>query len=86
MSTALPQDSPTRTLNVRVPLELYQQLESLAAATARTKSFVTLEALTSYLQAQSWQVADIQSGLAEAERGDFASDAELSAVLAKYGS
>lgn len=85
MSTTLPQDSPTRTLNVRVPLELYQQLESLAQATARTKSFVTLEALTSYLQAQSWQVADIQSGLAEAERGDFASDAELSAVLAKYG-
>ena len=85
MSTTLSQDSPTRTLNVRVPLELYQQLESLAAATARTKSFVTLEALTSYLQAQSWQVADIQSGLAEAERGDFASDAELSAVLAKYG-
>lgn len=85
MSTTLSQDSPTRTLNVRVPLELYQQLESLAAATARTKSFVTLEALTSYLQAQSWQVAEIQSGLAEAERGDFASDAELSAVLAKYG-
>ena len=66
MSTTLPQDSPTRTLNVRVPLELYQQLESLAQATARTKSFVTLEALASYLQAQSWQVADIQSGLAEA--------------------
>ena len=85
MPITLPQDSPTRTLNVRVPLELYQQLESLAAATARTNSFVTLEALTSYLQAQSWQVADIQSGLAEAERGDFASDAELSAVLAKYG-
>ena len=73
------------TLNVRVPLELYQQLESLAQATARTKSFVTLEALTSYLQAQSWQVADIQSGLAEAERGDFASDAEVDTAMAKYG-
>ena len=85
MPATLPQDPSTRTLNVRVPLDLYQQLESLAQATARTKSFVTLEALGSYLQAQSWQVADIQSGLAEAERGDFASDAELSAVLAKYG-
>ena len=85
MSTTLPQDSPTRTLNVRVPLELYQQLESQAQATARTKSFVTLEALASYLQAQSWQVADIQSGLAEAERGDFASDAEVDTAMAKYG-
>ena len=46
---------------------------------------MTLEALTSYLQAQSWQVADIQSGLAEAERGDFASDAEVDTAMAKYG-
>lgn len=85
MSTTSPQDPSTRTLNVRVPLNLYEQLESLAKATARTKSFVTLEALANYLEAQSWQVQDIQSGLAEAERGDFASDAEVDAVFAKYG-
>ena len=85
MSASPSQDAPTRTLNVRVPLALYQQLEHLAKATARTKSFVTLEALSAYLQAQSWQVADIQSGLAEADRGDFASDAEVDAVLARHG-
>lgn len=78
-------ESPTRTINVRVPLSVYQQLEDLAKATARTKSFVTLEALSTYLNTQSWQVQDIEAGLAEAERGEFASDAEVNKVFAKHG-
>ena len=54
-------------------------------ATARTKSFVTLEALSSYLAAQSWQVQDIKAGLAQAEQGDFASEEEVAAVFARHG-
>ena len=82
-ATTVPTSS--RTINVRLPAELYEQLENLARATARTKSFVTLEALSSYLAAQSWQVQDIEAGLNDAERGDFASDAEVSAVFARHG-
>lgn len=78
-------DTPTRTINVRVPVGVYQQLEDLAAATARTKSFVTLEALSSYLDAQSWQVKDIEAGIADADKGDFATDAQVNTVYAKYG-
>jgi RHH-type transcriptional regulator, rel operon repressor / antitoxin RelB len=78
-------DSPTRTINVRVPVGVYQQLEALANATARTKSFVTLEALSTYLETQSWQVKDIQAGIAEADKGDFATDTQVNAVFAKYG-
>lgn len=84
MPATLPQESNSRTLNVRVPLDLYQQLEDLAKATARTKSFVALEALACHLKAQGWQVQDIHSGLAEADRGDFASDADVKAMLEKY--
>lgn len=75
----------SRTINVRLPVALYEQLENLAQATARTKSFVTLEALSSYLAAQSWQEQDIQAGLEEAKQGDFASDAEVATVMARYG-
>jgi predicted transcriptional regulator len=75
----------SRTINVRLPVDLYQQLEDLAQATARTKSFVTLEALSSYLEAQSWQVQDIKAGLAQAEQGDFASEEEVAAVFARHG-
>jgi RHH-type transcriptional regulator, rel operon repressor / antitoxin RelB len=74
----------SRTINVRVPEALYQKLEAVASATARTKSFVTLNALTSYLDEQSWQIADIEAGIAEADRGEFASQAEVDAVFAKH--
>jgi predicted transcriptional regulator len=85
MSASLTNESQTRTINVRVPMNVYQQLEDLAKATARTKSFVTLEALATYLEAQSWQVQCIEAGLVEADQGQFASDAEVNAVFAKYG-
>ena len=85
MKSTAPTEAPTRTINVRVPVSVYDQLETLAKSTARTKSFVTVEALTSYLAAQSWQVQDIEAGMADADKGDFASDAQVSAVFAKYG-
>jgi RHH-type transcriptional regulator, rel operon repressor / antitoxin RelB len=75
----------TRTINVRVPVGVFNQLDELAAATARTKSFVTVEALTSYLEAQSWQVREVQAAIADADAGDFATDEQVNAVFAKYG-
>ena len=75
----------THTINVRVPEAIFNQLEEIARATARTKSYVTLTALTHYLQEQSWQIRDIEEGIAEADKGEFASDAEVTAVFAKYG-
>lgn len=76
---------PSRTINVRLPSELYQQLEDLARATSRTKSFVTVEALSSYVAAQRWQIQDIEAGLAHAEQGDFSSEEEVATVFARHG-
>lgn len=73
-----------KTLNVRVPDALYTQLEALAGATARTKSFLVVEALTRYVESQAWHIQDIHNGIAEADRGEFASSEEVSAVFAKY--
>lgn len=75
----------TKTINVRVPEALYAQLEELAQATRRTKSFLTIEALKGYLGNESWQIRDIQEGIKEADAGDFASSEEVSAVFAKHG-
>lgn len=78
-------ESTTRTLNVRVPAHVYEQLEGLAKATSRSKSFVTLEALTRYLNEQSWQIVEIEAAIAEADHGHFASPEQVNAVMAKYG-
>ena len=85
MTATAPKETLTRTINVRVPEGVYQQLDLLAKATARTKSFVTLEALSSYLETQSWQVKDIEAGISDADQGDFATDAEVNAVFEKHG-
>ncbi len=77
--------SSTRTINIRVPESVFHQLEAIAEATERTKNFVALTALSSYLQEQSWQLQDIKMGIAEAENGEFATDEEVTSVFAKYG-
>jgi len=74
-----------RTINVRLPEALYSQIEELAKATARTKSFLALDALTHYVQSESWQVRDIHEGIKEADAGEFATDMQVNEVLSKYG-
>jgi len=74
-----------KTINVRLPEALYNQMEELAKATARTKSFLTVDALTDYVQRESWQIRDIHEGIAEANAGEFATDDQVQAVFAKYG-
>ena len=72
-------------LNVRLPLDIATELDALTKATGRTKSFLAVEALREYLQGQAWQVRDIKDGLAEANRGEFATENEVDTFFAKYG-
>ena len=74
-----------KTINVRLPEALYKQIEALAKATARTKSYLTIDALTHYVQRESWQIHDIHEGVQEADAGEFATDDQVKAVFAKYG-
>ena len=75
----------SRTINVRIPISVFDQLDELATATARTKSLVTLEALSTYLGAQSWQVKEVHAAIADADNEDFATDDQVSTIFAKYG-
>jgi len=74
-----------KTINVRLPEALYNQIEELARATARTKSFLTIDALTHYVEREAWQVRDIHEGIKEADAGEFATDDQVKDVFAKYG-
>jgi len=74
----------TRTINVRLPEALYHQIEELAKATARTKSYLAIDALTNYVLSESWQIRDIHEGIKEADAGEFATDQQVNAMFAKY--
>jgi RHH-type transcriptional regulator, rel operon repressor / antitoxin RelB len=76
---------PTRTLAIEIPEPLFQQVEALSAATARSESEVVLDALMGHVALESWQLEDIRAGQREAEAGEFASAEEVKAVFARYG-
>ena len=76
--------SATTTLTVRLPAELRQRLEKLARSTERSKSWLAVDALHNYVELHEWQVAQIKAGIHEADVGDFASDAEVAAVIDKW--
>lgn len=77
--------SNDKPMTVRLPADLADQLERLTKATGRNKSVITVAALREYVEAQAWQIQDIEQGLAEADLGEFASATEVNSFFAKYG-
>lgn len=74
----------TTTLTLRVPAMMKEQLDKLANATHRSKSFLAGEAIRQYLDLEAWQIGEIQQALNEADANDFAADDEVDAVVKKY--
>lgn len=72
-------------MSVRLSDDLSEQLEALAKTTGRTKSFLAAQAIRDFLNREAWQVAEIQQAITEADNGDFASDAEMTARLKRMG-
>ncbi|RMN19703.1 hypothetical protein ALQ63_01899 [Serratia plymuthica] len=72
-------------MSVRLPEDLSEQLEALAKATGRTKSFLVGQAIRDFINREAWQIAEIQQAIAEADEGDFASDDEMEARFKKMG-
>ncbi|MBP9799120.1 MAG: ribbon-helix-helix protein, CopG family [Sterolibacterium sp.] len=69
---------------MRLPENLVQQLEVLAKAMGRSRSFVAAEAIQSYVREQAWQVQEMQDAVKEADAGDFATPAETQAAFGKW--
>lgn len=69
---------------VRVPDDTADKLDRLAQKLDRSRSYVAAQAIEDYVAREAWQLAEIEAGLAEADRGDFASAADLASVIAKY--
>ncbi|SRR5712692_5691896 len=71
-------------LTLRLEGGLRGKLDKLAAATWRSRSFLAAEAIREYVALNSWQIEEIHEGLAEAERGEFASESEVKRVARKW--
>lgn len=71
-------------MSVRLSDEMAQTLASLAEATGRSKSYLTIDALQDYLDREAWQIAEIKNAIVEADAGDFATEQDVEAVMNKW--
>jgi predicted transcriptional regulator len=63
------------TMTVRLEDEIKSRLDQLAESTKRSRSFLAAEAI------REWQIGEIIAGIQEADRGEFASEAEVKAFF-----
>jgi RHH-type transcriptional regulator, rel operon repressor / antitoxin RelB len=79
---------PTVTLSVRIPPESRDQLEELANATGRSKSFLTAEAIEYYLAMHSWQIKVIEKSIkkADSKKAKFFKHEKVADWLNSWGS
>lgn len=59
----------TTTLSVRLDVEIKERLEALAKRSRRSTSFLASEAITVFVETESWQLSQIQIGLEELDNG-----------------
>ncbi|MBD1575728.1 MULTISPECIES: CopG family ribbon-helix-helix protein [Vibrio] len=72
-------------MSVRIPEEVEKKLAILAKSTGRTKSWITNQAIQSYLDRELWQVNEIKKAISEADSGQFSTDSEVKKVFSKWG-
>jgi predicted transcriptional regulator len=71
------------TMTIRLDDDLKEQLDRLAAATQRSKSFLAAEAIREFIELIEWQVRETQQALKEADAGEFASESAIKQTFAK---
>lgn len=73
------------TLTLRVSDELKKKLDQFATLTDRSLSSVAAAAVEEYLAWRIPQQKDLEKAIKEANQGKFASEAEVKAVMKKWG-
>jgi predicted transcriptional regulator len=75
----------TTTLSVRIDSNTKDQLEALAKRSRRSKSFLAAEAIAAYVEAEAWQLDEIQAGLQELDSGRSVAHRDVSKWLQSWG-
>jgi len=79
--------SKSETVTIRLPAEIKGKLEALAASTNRSKSWLAAQAISVYVEEQSWQIQQIEAAvvLADSEQAVWVESAEVDAWLSSWG-
>ena len=69
---------------IRVPDEVVDRLNQIAQKLDRSRSYMAAQAIEDFVSREEWQLAEIEAGIAEADRGEFANDDDVARVVGKY--
>ena len=69
---------------IRVPDEVADRLNQIAQKLDRSRSHMAAQAIEDFVSREEWQLAEVEDGIAEADRGEFASDDDVARVVGKY--
>ncbi len=69
---------------VRLDEKTLAALDRLAETTERPRSWLVSRAVEEYVSLNEWQIARIKEGIADADRGDFASEKEMERIWRKF--
>jgi RHH-type transcriptional regulator, rel operon repressor / antitoxin RelB len=72
-------------LSIRLESTVKAKLDRLAKSSKRSKSFLAAEAIATYVEAESWQLAEIESGLKELNQGKRVDHADVKGWLESWG-
>ena len=73
------------TLSIRLAPDVKTRLEALANSTNRSKSFLAAEAIAAYVDAEEWQLGEIQLAMEELDRGEGVNHERVSKWLRSWG-
>jgi len=72
-------------LSVRIDNKTKKDLEALAKQARRSKSFLAAEAIAAFVEAERWQLVEIEHGLGELDRGKSVAHADVATWLRSWG-
>ena len=72
------------TVTVQLDDDTLSALDQLAQKTERSRTALGSQAVHDYVALTDWQLRKTEAGVEAAERGDFAGDAEVARVRAKF--
>ena len=76
----------TKTISIVLGAETKRRLDSSAERSQRSKSVLAAEAIVQHLDAEDWQLEEIEAGIADLDAGRTVSHDHAKAWLESWGS
>ena len=75
----------TTILSVRIDTATKKRLDALARRARRSKSFLAAEAIAAFVEAESWQLDEMQTALEELDQGRGIAHKDVANWLRSWG-